>query len=296
MKAKLRRRHAFTLIELLVVIAIIGILAALSLFGVQYSRHAARRIECNNNLHQIGIGMHTHHDVYEAFPAGWYHPEGWAWGAILLPYIDQENLFNNLGVDPGEFYMGVDPPDAGTSNDVSLSIFLCPAHPPEPVNKYYKSSATSPGYKRSSYAAVNGDWTKIQHLVEKQTGIFGIGVGVSTAQVLDGTSNTFLVGERKYIPKRNKYRGAIWIRATNAKGTFMQGSSVTGACTYKEDHRRNGGLNDPKGGWYGYSSFHTGGALFAMADGSVRFIYENIDHDIFPHLANKADGQTFDLP
>src|SRR5438132_10255216 len=98
-----RERRAFTLVELLVVIAIIGVLIALLLPAVQKAREAANRVKCQNNLHQIAIALHNYHGDYGRFPAGYVwkptNPDvstqtdpGWSWAALLLPYIEQDNL------------------------------------------------------------------------------------------------------------------------------------------------------------------------------------------------------------
>src|SRR5688572_27645245 len=106
---KLRLSRGFTLVELLVVIAIIGILVALLLPAVQAAREAARRMQCGNNLKQIGISIHNYHDTYKSFPSGWICPsvatgamavdqESWGWSSLILPFMEQQALHDQLGV------------------------------------------------------------------------------------------------------------------------------------------------------------------------------------------------------
>src|SRR3954454_4369541 len=96
----MRRRHGFTLIELLVVIAIIGVLVALLLPAVQMAREAARRTQCTNNLKQLGIAMHNHHDTEGTFPYGAWNTTPLAtWTFRVLPYLEQTTVFNALNLN-----------------------------------------------------------------------------------------------------------------------------------------------------------------------------------------------------
>lgn len=138
-----RRLRGFTLIELLVVIAIIAILVSLLLPAVQQAREAARRSQCKNNLKQFGVALHNYHDTHSAFPSGyvsygtnngsapawtdldastWDAAPGWGWSTMLLPFVDQASLYNQLNIDEACY---------SAANDVQvrtkLSLFLCPS-------------------------------------------------------------------------------------------------------------------------------------------------------------------------
>ena len=204
-----KNRRAFTLIELLVVIAIIAILIALLLPAVQAAREAARRAQCKNHLKQLALAMHNYHDAHARFPSGYIVETGWGWGTMLLPYIDQRPLFETLGPS-GKM-------DLATTTLLNrlrtpLAVFQCPSDP-------------HPEWNDKSKPQVNA---KKEIAVSNYIGIMGstlsnpIGNGtlyqnssIRMADIVDGTSNTLLFGERDYF----KHRGSIWGGSTNHPDT-----------------------------------------------------------------------------
>jgi prepilin-type N-terminal cleavage/methylation domain-containing protein len=274
-----RTRPAFTLVELLVVLAIIGILMALLLPAVQHVRESARRLQCQNNLKQIGLAMQTYHDRYKVFPSGWIGPTGMTWGAYILPDLEQTPLYDALRVNE---FGDVMPPDAGTEYDILLPIYVCPTDSGPDINGNYSHDGTI-GYKKSNYIGVNGGTNFVEHRSQDPSGVFGVASRVGIQSIKDGASNTFLVGEREFDMKKG-FRGAIWMRAINKVGSYMYGPAVVGTCGKRIL------LNSSRTRFIGFSSAHSSGALFLFADGGVRFISDSIDGDVYASMAKKSDG------
>lgn len=263
MPQKPTRRRAFTLIELLVVIAIIAILIALLLPAVQAAREAARRTQCKNNLKQLALSMHNYHDTYKRFPSGYIIETGWGWGTMLLPFVEQQPLFDSLSPS-GDMDL-----TDGTRLSLlrtTLPVFQCPSdsHPrlndkskPEVRAKMEIALSNYIGIMGSTLSNPRGNGTLFQNS------------GVRMADISDGTSNTLLFGERDYF----RHRGSIWGGSTNHPDTnrnFLM--SQTADLTRINAAHQNA-----------FGSLHPGGAQFAFADGSVRFLSENI---------NASDGGT----
>jgi prepilin-type N-terminal cleavage/methylation domain-containing protein/prepilin-type processing-associated H-X9-DG protein len=231
-----RFRRAFTLIELLVVIAIIAILIGLLVPAVQNVREAAARLNCANNLRQIGLALHGYHDSHMCFPPGYVDgntdpnstPDtdigpGWGWSAYLLPNLDQGNVYKQINFNQ--------PVGAGVNAQISqqpLTIFQCPSDPYQQAFPVYDSSFTNPiaTLAHSNYVGCNG-WEECFNGASGNpqpgagadglSGLYGqAGRGVfyrnsrtNIAAVTDGMSNTIFVGERSGNHAPSTWTGAV---------------------------------------------------------------------------------------
>ncbi len=297
-----RDRFGFTLIELLVVIAIIAILIGLLLPAVQKVREAAARVQCQNNLKQIGLAIHNYHDVYSTGP--WCRSGGGTnrstWARIILPFLEQENIYNIwrtkiTGVSQTDGFNNLssrDPADLAAIQE-QVKVFLCPSRrgPPAlvPLENTNPPVMGMPG----DYAACIGDGSYVQTSIgTAYTGMIGylgggkhLLSGVSFTQVTDGLSNTLMIGE-KHIP------------LSDLGGKNPIDDNVIYSAGEHESFARLGSLShplaftpyDPLNNQFG--SYHTGVCQFVFGDGSVHALANSINGTTLGYLANRMDGQV----
>lgn len=313
-----KRSRGFTLIELLVVIAIIAILVSLLLPAVQQAREAARRTQCKNNLKQLGLALHNYHDVHRSFPASSYQLGGQAnddtdaafgWATFLLPQIEQAPLFTLLSPgSPRRLSQVVRDDGPGLiAMRQPLSAFRCPSDPGPGVNDAMPIANSSTGdfanwvqLATSNYIGSNDsrqvDRGNADGFIVAGTSIHGNNSPVRRIRdITDGTSNSLAIGERAYL------LGGFTIGASVVFGHTGNDNANFEAIT--SDQQPSTGFANVLGSGRtsintiptsvtsrdreGFSSLHTGGAQFVLADGSVRFVSENIDH-----RANRAAVQS----
>lgn len=325
-------RRAFTLVELLVVIAIIGVLVALLLPAVQAAREAARRSQCSNNLKQLGIASHMFHDTFHKFPVGTHDDDNrsFCWRTWILPYVEQKAMYDQLiaagmWVPPqmggGSNNGNVDSINGSEVDDVAmfktlgatkLSFYNCPSDVlPEHDND---------GYAKASYCgnmgpvlatpvaggAVLGSATGCASFKGlTQRGVFLMANDNSftwttnMAAMIDGTSNTIMIGEVSETlninsKRPNDSRFPIWMGGNNNGG--CSGTANAGATLRHIDlayyiNRRVGAESDSS-----FGSKHPGGAQFVLGDASVRFVTANIDTVVWYAAGTRDGGESYQLP
>lgn len=272
-----RRMSAFTLVELLVVIAIIGILVALLLPAVQASREAARRIQCANNLKQLGLAMHNYHDIYKCLPPGFMVVNergqingGWAWGVFLMPFIEQSPLQDKLSVTRYTLNEVVSDPALMPLLQTQLSVMKCPSSTVEPLREYL--GGTGIMVSTANYMCCRGffRYSGATHLQKRNNGIFYGESHTRFADITDGLSNTIALGERTVLPMylNDPKKWPSWCGPGGLTATKGIGSTVSSSVYDKMNHPADIHL---------FSSDHPGGANFCFADGSVHFLAETIE-------------------
>lgn len=315
MSRRLRQR-GFTLVELLVVIAIIGTLVALLLPAVQGARESARKMSCSNNLHNLVLALQQYHDSMGSFPSGYMcrfdsagnviaHSEGWGWGALLLPFLEQKTLHTPLEVTSrrleDKLASAATDPNVRVLITTPLKIFMCPSDTGyqgrgqvDTMRTFNASGlGTSAGGIAPTAAGVSnyigvGGHRRVANATAN-TGIFFGNSYIRMADILDGTSTTAIVGERDTLVCHS----GTWVGIQNPNGTGSRGFSML--IGYAQPR-----LNAPpdstgntvvyNGCGEGFSSLHPGGAQFAFADGSVRFITTGINWFYVNTTANPGAG------
>lgn len=300
-------RRGFTLIELLVVIAIVGVLVSLLLPAVQQAREAARKTQSRNNLRQIGMALHNYHDAHRVFPAAYYAdtvhpsrdgetfdgPNGFAWGAMILPQLDQVPLYQSLRTDRPCW----DPVNAAATA-VNLAVFLSPSATNRngPMTVRDASGNTRAVFGRSHYVVNAGQDEPWGYSLDDYTAVadgpFFRNSRTSAADVRDGLSQTVFVGEHCEVSDKT------WVGVVPGAAVCTIDPiqfPITGcdrAATLVSVHSGPAaGEIDPITGFAPVHapnsplchvcqmySAHIGGGFVLMGDGSVRFISQHVNH------------------
>jgi prepilin-type N-terminal cleavage/methylation domain-containing protein len=305
-----RPRWGFTLVELLVVIAIIGILLGLLISAIQMFRANAQRLQCANNLRQIAIGVHSFHDQqgrlpYNTFVGAWHdggNAPNWSWLARLLPYIEQQQIFQDGGISTKTLW-------ASGVADRNIELFMCPCDPglgsgprtdvgnlrgmpvgltsykgvmganwgnDNGVGKDFRTDWRNPGTNGSFDGHDKGDGIFYRMDYKRVLRLEGI---------TDGASNTFMIGEDLCLATK-------WT-------AWPYANSATGTCAIPPNVKRIDGSDYAPGDWRNNESFrsaHPGGLHFAYADASVHFINSSIDLPVYRAMATIAGREGVTIP
>ncbi len=293
MKVQTHRPRGFTLIELLVVIAIIAILIALLLPAVQQAREAARRTSCKNNLKQLGLGLHNYHDTHGCYPPGYiYRPGasgnqlGFGWVAMILPMLDQANLYNEFNFNLPIF-------DAAnlTAREKQIPGLLCPSDPVS-ENNFVEMGSSAERYAMGCYVASFGP-PDLDATQEKRAGMFSRNSSTRARDIIDGMSNTLCVGERQNGAFRNgASHGNHFEYETTWAGAVRDISDPTDDHGHMVLFQSGHVPNSPQSDDRDVSAPHIGFAQFLLGDGSVRLIGSSIDFGVYTGLSTISGGEV----
>ena len=315
--AEVRKTAAFTLVELLVVIAIIGILVAMLLPAIQSAREAARRVQCTNNLRQIGLAICVYIETHGVFPVSCSYSDplddpvnpisplvgqtGKGWIISILPHLEEQALYElflpGFVGGPMQPNRGIQRPECREAMRRQLPVLQCPSD--HSVAQLSTEQAQWQGIEvaLTSYKGVIGD-TRIGgtvgvhqgsmpdcHRTRQCPGLFWRDSylnPVRMSEVRDGTSKTLMVGED--VPEHNYHSAAFYCNGD-----------------YASCHAPLNYLPNPPEPWdwrnvQSFRSRHPGGAHFCLADGSVHFLSETIDHTLYQALSTKAGGESARVP
>jgi prepilin-type N-terminal cleavage/methylation domain-containing protein/prepilin-type processing-associated H-X9-DG protein len=280
-----RRSGGFTLVELLVVIAIFAILVALLLPAVQKVRESAARAKCQNNLKQLALALHNYAVTAEAFPPGYRAPGfevGWGWGAFLLPLVEQQPLYDALGVSTKVFGDKANPARPTPLTQIKLSVFICPSDTGPDLNPFKRYHA------KANYRGVCGPKLPRVFVPDRDYGgVLYQNSKVRLGDITDGTSTTLALGECVLDEEAGKV-GALWVGMDDSAADAFGVRTVYVSDVFWSVDEGNFRINGP--GAQAFGSRHAGGAFFGFCDGSVRFLRDSADPLKVQALAGRSDG------
>jgi prepilin-type N-terminal cleavage/methylation domain-containing protein/prepilin-type processing-associated H-X9-DG protein len=299
--------RGFTLIEMLVVIAIIAVLIGLLLPAVQMAREAARRVQCTNNMKQMGMAMHNYHAAEGVFTPGYLSAtqnnqptgaelgQGWAWGTLLLSQLEQAALYNAVN-----FGLPILDPGSQTVRRTTLGVFICPSTIGSGLVDVLDSSGNmiTHDLSPSQYIASAGQF-EVGDSPANNNGVFFRNSRVGVQDITDGTSTTLMAGERSRNVAYATWLGAVpsgfvcteetWkVRDCEPSGAMVLGH--TGPSPGRQQwvdvpNYKGAGADD-------FWSLHPGGCNFLFCDGSVRFLKETINPQVFSYLSTRAGDEV----
>jgi prepilin-type N-terminal cleavage/methylation domain-containing protein len=317
--SSIRAARGFTLVELLVVIAIIAILVGLLMPAVQSAREAARRISCQNNLHQIGVALHSYHSSFRQLPSGWiaddrdHHEPGWGWAAAILPQLEQNAAYGQI-----DFSTPIEEDKHEASRLTPIEAYMCPSDVLEPLFFIAKGEEHEhhddddhdedhdddhddddhdhhghdhePGVHvdlgpEFLFPIAKSNYAGVYGTYDIHEDLYrgdGLFYGNSRHRfrdILDGLSQTLMVGERN-----SALGGSIW------HGVIHDANEPAARIIGAADHVPN----SPVGHFEDFSSYHAAGAQFILSDGSVRMLTQFIDLEVYHALTTRANKEVIE--
>ncbi|MHB8971041.1 MAG: DUF1559 family PulG-like putative transporter [Pirellulaceae bacterium] len=328
-----RRRHGFTLVELLVVIAIIGVLVALLLPAVQAAREAARRMQCSNNLKQLGLSLHNYHDVHKSFPARAVFgaantgppnlPYHHTWIMSILPFIEQQPLYDSVNRRLPVWGQAI----VGTR----LPAIHCPSDSTAPQDPTYSNNIEWTNYSVPTAWDWWGRTSRVVNMTEgapvnncDSAGMFIADRNTRIGDIRDGTSNVLMVAETTYAGwmRGTNFQNGTGIPRTNVEGGYLPhaafvgwdagGQICEGGMAYQSYDASGGckwiggwnpGYFAPsflthigfKVEWTSAGGMHPSTMLIGLADGSVRNLSNSTTYQVYFSLIAIRDGIVFNL-
>lgn len=295
-------RRGFTLVELLVVVAVISLVIGLLLPAIGMAREAARKSACGSNLKQIGIGLHSYLTANKCFPPGYItgvrpdHDDdgiGWAWGSMLLPFVEQQDVARLIARGK---------PIADPANDTvrssSLPLWICPSDGEfeREINILRKPSG--PDICRMAAASYVGSAGSVRPTCKSCRdyfdGVFGRNRAITPKDLRDGFSQTLAAGERAF-----HWSSPVWLGVPpDSKladrqnvGKFAAGPGYVLGTTFRDGFNIEKEIlddNEELSYSESFGSRHPGGCYFLCCDGGVRFVFETIDPDVMNKLSTRS--------
>lgn len=273
-------RRAFSLVEMLVVMAIISVLMALLLPAVQQAREAARRTQCRNNLHQIGLALHNYLSSHQCYPPGWLtsrvggyiYPGYSSWLIAILPQIEQGTLYNGLNYDMPAWYESNE-----TVVRARIEVYLCPSDVSDRGEFRVNWLRQDLRMAYSNYVGSLGtdfildyyDYGSLQ-----PDGVLYRRSNIHSADIEDGSAHTLLAGERV---NDDPLCHPVWAMGATSFVTADTSHGIAWG-----EHER----------LWGFSSYHNAGAHFVMCDGSAGMLSREIDTNLLLGLSTRSGNET----
>lgn len=305
--------NGFTLVELLVVIAIIAILVSMLLPAVQAVREAARRTQCRNNLKQLGLALHNYHSAKMSLPPGWKADTdpgvpGWGWHSHILSFLEQSSLYNLI-----DFRINVDMPQHQAVREAVIPGVLCPSSPTAnetefdlPNGGYADSYLPGVSFPlkiaRTHYVGSIGSAAAMDEMPDGEfcpsfnspgggntyvNGVFFRNSDRSIEHILDGSSNTIMVGERSAAIFDSTWVGVV-------HGSAYPAWRVVGWAGEPPNNKPDSTVH-----FHGYAQFnsvHSGLTHFVLCDGSVQAVSDQVSPDTFKASGTVDGKEHLDKP